>query len=210
MRPVTISRTLAAAVANAICAAQQTAGAADLLINGGSAANGVATLDAQRIVGIASTGNLSGVNFTVYGTDQSGRAINETIAGPNNNTVSTTLNFYTVTRVAVNGAVATNVTVGTTGVGASMPIPLDVYLQQGSTTSVTLVSGAANYTVQVTNDDVFNNTNPLWTNHPDAAIVGKAASGIGVTTAGYRAIRLLTNSGTGVLSMSVVQQGLIV
>lgn len=209
MRPVTISRTLAAAVANAICLAQTTAGAGNLTINGGSASSGVATLDAQRKVGIASTGNLSAVNFTVYGTDQNGRSINETIAGPNNNTVSTTLDFYTVTRVAVNGAVGTNVTVGTTGVGASQPIPLDLYLQAGSTVSVN-VTGTLNYTVQVTNDDVYSNTNPTWSSHPTAALVGATSSQIGTTATAYRAMRLLTNSGSGTGQIVLSQQGLIV
>lgn len=209
MRPATLTRILTAAVATSIAAAQTTAGAGNLLINGTLAAGGVATLDAQRKVGIASAGDDSAVTFTVFGTDQMGRAISEALAGPNANTVSTTLDFLTVTRVAVSAAVGVAVTVGTTGVGASQPVPLDLYLPFGSTVSVVL-TGAMNYTVQVTNDDVYNNTNPLWVSHPTAGLVAASTSQVGNTANAYRAMRLLTNSGAGSAVMVVTQQGLTV
>lgn len=209
MRPATLTRILTAAVATSIAAAQTTAGAGNLLINGTLAVGGVATLDAQRKVGIASAGDDSAVTFTVFGTDQMGRAISEALAGPNANTVSTTLDFLTVTRVAVSAAVAVAVTVGSTGVGASQPMPLDLYLPFGSTASVVL-TGAMNYTVQVTNDDVYNNTNPLWVSHPTAGLVGAATSQVGSTANAYRAMRLLTNSGAGSAVITLTQQGLIV
>lgn len=211
MRPVSLSRTLAAAVANCICLAQTTAGAGDLLINGSLASGGVATLDVQRIVGVASAADLSAIHFTIYGTDTNGYVISETILGPTAGTTrSTTLNFLTVTRVAVDAAVGTNVTVGTTGVGASQPVPLDIYLPFGSTISVD-VTGTLNYSVQVTNDDPYANPSlQNWVSYPDAAVVAKAATATGTTATAWRAARLLTNSGSGTGKMIVTQQGLIV
>jgi hypothetical protein len=72
-------------------------------------------------VTLTSTGNISGVNFTITGTDANGSSASEVIAGPNNTTVTTTAAFLTVTQVAANAAVSTNTSVGytatTTGQG---------------------------------------------------------------------------------------------
>jgi hypothetical protein len=65
----------------------------------------------QKVI-LTSAGNISGVNFTISGTDADGKTISETRAGPNANVVATTNYFKTVTSVAVNGAVGTNTKVG--------------------------------------------------------------------------------------------------
>src|SRR6185437_3174379 len=119
MRPVTISKTLAAASANNIALSQSPAGAGNLTLNGAAVAAGVATLDTQRRVLITSAGTDTGITFTVYGGNQSGSAISETVAGGSLGIpVSTTQDFLTVTRVAASGASASTVTVGTSGVGS--------------------------------------------------------------------------------------------
>lgn len=210
MRPVTLSRTLAASDADGIAQAQQAAGAGNLTLNGDLVVSGVAQLGAQRIVGIASTGNLSAVTFTVYGTDDAGNTISQAIAGPNNNTVSTTLNFRTVTRVAVSAAVGTDVEVGTTGVGASQWIPLDIYLPFGNTCSVD-VTGTVNYSVQVTDGDVFGDPSTVLNAiaYPGGALTSQTGDVTSNTAVAYRGLRLLTNSGTGSAVTRVTQQGLI-
>lgn len=206
MRPITITRTLTASSANAIALAQTTVGAGNLVLNGALVTGGVAQLDAQRIVGIASTGNLSAVTFTVTGTNQLGTALSEALAGPNNNTVSTTLNFYTVTQVAVSGAVGTNVTVGTTGVGASAPTPLDQYLNPFNVSIGCTVSGTVNYTVQYTFGAVFAGPGPFtWTAHPD--ITSQTGTADGTFISPVTAARVLTNSGTGTVTAVLVQSG---
>src|SRR5438105_8434289 len=130
MRPVTVSRTLVAAAVGAIAAAQTTAGAGNLLINGTLATAGVAKLDAQRTLGLTSAGNLSAINFTLTGTDDQGRVISEVLAGPNANTVSSVLNYRTITSIAVSAAAGTNVTADTVVTGASQEIPVDLYINQ--------------------------------------------------------------------------------
>jgi hypothetical protein len=212
MRPVTLSRTLAAAVSDGIAEAQTVAGAVDLTLDGSLVASGVAQLGVQRQVIMASGGNIAAVIFTVYGTDQAGNSITDTITGISGSTVATTLNFLTVTRIAASATTgAETVTAGTNGVGASQWIPLDIYLPFGNTTSVN-VTGTVNYSVQVTNDDPFGNAStPLnAVAYPGGALTTQTGDVTSTTAAAYRAIRLLTNSGTDTAAITVTQQGLIV
>lgn len=208
MRPIVITRQLDTDDANGIALAQQTAGAGNLVLAGALASGGVATLDTQRKVGIASAGDLSAITFTVYGTDGQNQVISESLVGPNNNTVSTILDFLTVTRVAVSAAVGTDVTVGTTGVGASFPIPLDLYLNPVNVQIKVSISGTANGTVQYTNDPIF--TMPLedveWTDDTD---LDNLSSGYttGTLISPCTAVRLVTNSGDGTITMVVTQSG---
>jgi hypothetical protein len=193
----------------AICGSQTTAGAGNLLINGTLATGGVATLAAQQIIGITSAGNDSAVNFTITGTDDQGRVISQTIAGPNANTVQTTLNYRTVTQIAVSAAVASAVTVDTLGIGGSQEIPLDRYLNPFNVSlAALLLSGAANFTVQFTLDNVFGGSGPFnW-----FAVNGMSAVAVntnGTLISAVTAVRLLTNSGTGAVSLTAVQSGMI-
>lgn len=101
------------------CAAQQIGAAGDLTLNGALVSNGVGIADTLgvemwgRCVGLYSSGNLSGITFTVYGYDTYGEPLVASLVGPNNSTVSTTKAFGRVTRVAAGAAVGTNVEVGT-------------------------------------------------------------------------------------------------
>jgi len=210
MRPVTFSRTLAAAAVGAICASQTTAGAGNLLINGTLASAGVATLAAQQTVGITSAGNDSAVNFTVTGTDDQGRVISQTIAGPNANTVQTTLNYRTVTQIAVSAAVASAVTVDTLQIGGSQEIPVDRYLGPTDISVGVIVTGTLNYTVQWTLDDVFGAApGPFTWFSAGANLVGASTTQSGSIGAPVSAIRLLTNSGNGAGKIIVQQSGMV-
>lgn len=207
MRPVVITRTLTAADPNAIAEDQTTAGAANLVLNGVLVSDGVATLDAQRKVAGHSTGNIATVIFTVYGTDQAGNSITDTVTGINNSTVSTTLDFLTVTRIAASAAVGTNVEFGTTAVGASEPLPLDLYLEPFSASLFLDVTGTVNVTAQYTgDDDVLTSTGPfVWFDHAD--LTSKSADSVGTIVSPVTAVRLVTNSGTGSAQLTVLQAG---
>lgn len=95
-------------------AASQTAGAAagSLTINGAKASAGVATLNAARQITLASAGNLSGRTFTITGTDVNGTAVTEDLSGPNNNTVTTTKHFLTVTDIDFDAGTSAAMTAG--------------------------------------------------------------------------------------------------
>jgi hypothetical protein len=98
--------------ADGVCQAQTTAGAGNLVINGALASGGIATFGEQQRVTLYSAADLRALTFTLYGTSRFGRSLSEEIAGPNAGTVTALTSFKTVTRVAVDGAVGTNVTVG--------------------------------------------------------------------------------------------------
>ena len=68
-----------------------------------------------QTITFTSTGNISGVSMTITGTDLNGDAQTESINGHNNNTVTSTNKFLTVTQVAADGAVGTNTSIGITG-----------------------------------------------------------------------------------------------
>lgn len=213
MRPIIVTKTLAAASANNIAQSQSPA-AGVITLNGSRVTAGVATLDTQRQVRITSGGNDTGITFTVIGTDQSGVAITETVTGASGSTADTTMSFYKITSVTHTGSVATTVTVGTNGVGATLPIVLDqhvspfavaLYIEIASTATV-------NVTVQYTPDDVFSLANVQsatglkWTSH--ASLTGKTSSTDSNIAFPAAAVRMVVNSGTDAATFIVRQAGL--
>ena len=128
-----------AADTDGICASQTTSAAANMTLNGALTAtiNGnsvyapsvsgtAATADGAwaRKIGITSDGNDSGITFTITGTDVNGKALSETVTGPNSTTVystnSTAANFKSVTKIATSGATTGNITIGTAAVAADV------------------------------------------------------------------------------------------
>jgi len=128
-----------AADTDGICASQTTTAAANLSLDGAltSTENGnkvyapsrsstAATADGAwaRKIGITSDGDDSGITFTVTGTDVNGKALSETVTGPNATvaytTMSTAANFKTVTKIATSAATTGNITVGTAAVAADV------------------------------------------------------------------------------------------
>ncbi len=207
MRPIVITRTLLTADADGIAVAQTTVGAANLVLNGALVTSGVAQLTQQRKVAGHSTGNISTVIFTVYGTDWAGNSITDTVTGISNTTVSTTLDFLTVTRIAASATVGTNVEFGTTGVGASQPLVLDQYIDPFDVSLFIDVTGTISVTLQYTGDsDVLTSSGPFtWFDHSDLTAV--VADDVGTIISPVRAVRLLTNSGTGSAELTVLQAG---
>lgn len=98
--------------ASAICSSQTKGAAGDLVINGTNASGGVAYFLQKVQPSIYSAGNDTGRTFTVYGTDETGASISVAVAGANAGRADVPDYFRTVTRVAVNGATASTVTVG--------------------------------------------------------------------------------------------------
>ena len=128
-----------AADTDGICASQTTSAAANMNLNGALTAtiNGnsvyapsvsgtAGTADGAwaRKIGITSDGDDSGITFTITGTDVNGKALSETVTGPNSTTVystnSTAANFKTVTKIATSAATTGNITIGTAAVAADV------------------------------------------------------------------------------------------
>jgi len=189
--------------------AQQTTGPADLLLNGSLVVAGIAEIGSQRFIDITSAGNLAGINFTIEGSSDAGDQVLETIAGPNATTVTTVQNFATVTRISVDAAVGSDVTVGTNATGASAIIPLDQYQTPFEVSMGVAITGVTNVTLQYTFDDIFAEyPGPFtWIPHPDLTNV--TATDEGTFISPVVACRLLTNSGVGTAVLRVAQAGLL-
>ncbi len=114
MRPVTVSLRLTTADPNGICASQTMAAAGDLIINGVLGFDDKkAYLGVAAAVRITSAGDDTGITFTVYGTDNWGGNVFETVTGASGGTVDTVTTFETVSRIITSGTTAGNVEAGT-------------------------------------------------------------------------------------------------
>jgi hypothetical protein len=218
MRRIQITRTLAAAQTTGLFTGT-TGGAGLLTLSGALVSGGVGNLVSQQNVVFTSAGNDSAINFTITGTDDQNRVISEVLAGPNANTVTSVLNYKTVTSINASAAVGSSINIGTNVVGASTEIPVNQYVDpENITVSGEIASGSVNWTVQYTLDDVFATVggNPVgpptggpfvWYNH--STLAAQAASANGTIISPVVALRVLTNSGTGTLNFIVDQAGLI-
>jgi hypothetical protein len=220
MRPIQKTINIAAADPNGVATAQTPADGVNLTLDGAFVTGGVATFPYPTQVTLTSTDNLSTVVFTVTGfiLNQDGTRTtgSESITGPNNATVTTVATFVTVTSVAV--ATATTFTTETVEVGgAAVGIgngdwwPLDIYTPNQVTTISCniLASGSATYSVQYTNEDIWDPAvyaTALAVAHPVAALTSATTDQTAFTTTLMRAVRVNVASGSGQLRVTVVQQ----
>ncbi len=86
-----------------------------LAIDGSLANAGSVSFSAARKVNISSVADETSVNFTVVGTDASGNAQQEVIAGGDDTTVSGTKAFKTITSITASAAVTGKVEIGPLG-----------------------------------------------------------------------------------------------
>ena len=182
---------------------QTLGGAGSFTLNGAGVTSGqwvTPDLFAKQI-GFASTGNISGVNFTISGYEDRNKTIliSETIAGPNNNTVETTNYFYSIQSISASGAVGTNTKAGPVDEAISQIIPIKRSYSDKSERQVGLtfiVTGTINYTVQQTNDDVQSLTDRTfnWLDTDDTNVVSATASKNSNYIAIPQAMRVKINS----------------
>jgi hypothetical protein len=212
MRPIIVNRTLTTDDADGICLSQTPGAGGNLILNGVFVTGGVATLDAGRVVGITSAANDSARTFVVYGTNDQGFTQTETVTpGPNIGTVSTVLNFKTVTRITIDAASAGALTIGTTAIGSSAVVPIDQYDDPTSVGLFLEFTGTVNVTVQYTGSDIWaanattTSTAIVWTDHPN--LTSKAATSDSNLAYPSGGVRLKTNSGTGTCRFIVRQAG---
>lgn len=200
----------------AICASQTLGGAGALILNGtlvdlASAALGIPRVvlpKIQRTVSLQSGGNLSGVNFTITGFDVRGVAISEVRAGPNANTVETTAQFWTITGVSANGAVASAVQVGTGSVGSTRWWLTDRDKNPVNMSIACVLTATANWTVQDTPDNANDlSVTPSTFNHPVlAALTASAESNYAFPPRFVRGV-MNSSSGSGACTMTIIQAG---
>lgn len=168
------------------------------------------TLDTGRRVLFTSAGNDSGISFGLTGTDWNGNPVSETVAGANATTASSVLDYNTITNITTTGAIATTVTVGTSGVAGSPWIDFDELATQGPVSIQVSVTGTINFTVQqtlmsTTNADAVAKSAVVWVNHPDSALTAATATAQGNYAYQPAMARVVVNSGTGSVSATFIQ-----
>ena len=112
---------------NGVCAAQTNSGAANLTINGALHDSNTinfttsAAEQPRKVTIFSAGGNVSGITFTITGTDFLGTALEEVITGPAADATVTSTNFFnTITQIASSGAITDNIEVGS-GAGQYRP-----------------------------------------------------------------------------------------
>jgi hypothetical protein len=209
---------LAAASANNIALSQTPAGAQALTLNGSTVTAGVAILDVARRVLFTFAADESAKTFRVTGTNSTGNAIQETVQGTAA-TASTTISFKTVTEIFASAATTGALTVGTSGLASS---PWQAITYQFGPVQVSwgcVVSGTVNYSVQFTYDPINSNQNTLggalgnypipplaW---PVAGLTAMAVTADAALDNPFVAWRVVINSGTGSVTVTGIQAGII-
>lgn len=208
MRPITATvGPLTAQSANNIALSQTPGAAGPLTLNGALVAGGVAVIGNPQRITITTTDSTH--SFTITGTTPTGSLLTETVTG-NGTNVTSVLDYATVTSITISGAASAAVTVGTNGTGATPWVRLDEWASPpvGIQCDVT---GTVNYTVQSTYDDPNSATDPVsvsamtWINTNDTNAVN--ATGAVQTNFLFTPtfVRALLNSGSGSVSMKVIQ-----
>ena len=211
MRSVTVNcGPYTAPSATNIRTASSIAGSGAVTLNGSLVSGGVATLDQPRRVLFTSSGNDTGINFTVTGTDWNGNTTTEVLAGGNPTTYTAT-DFATVTSITSSGASAGTVSIGTNGVASSRPVFMDLWAG-GDILIMSNTNGgsAITYTIQESPDDpngaqIYPSNSPYyvkwanvqWTNSPSSALVNATAAQIVTQTGIPVMVRvLISNAGS--------------
>lgn len=172
-------------------------------------------MDQPRRVLVTYGAEGSARTLTLTGTGVTGQTQSETITVPTTGTtVASVLDYATVTSIVSNSAFTNAITVGTNGVAASPWVRFDEWANPSVTAQMS-VSGTANYTVQVTNDDPNSNTNPValsamtWVNWTDTIFQNQTASFQSLITGCPLFARILLNSGSGSVTGTFVQTGVV-
>lgn len=216
MRPVRIVVGVLTDDANGIFEDQTAGGAGDLTLNGALVSDGVATAAHAQKVSLESTGDLSGVTFTITGTDADGKTITEDLAGPNNSTVDSVNFFKTVTNVAVDGSVGTNVEGGFLAANGmvTQTVPVDYKVGQPIGLYFQLAAGTMTISAQHTGDspfdDIFGENDSIQKSGLWLAVTGMSgenASDAALLEIPSRAVRFIQSAGsaTGEAVFTLVQ-----
>lgn len=200
------------AAVDAIALLQGRTGAGALLLNGTLSvpqSNGL-FIDlgkVSRTVSITSTNNLSAVNFTINGT-LNGLNVTQTIAGPDNDTVETTVVFSTITSVTVSATVA-GVSVGTGTVGFTDWFTFDKHASVANLAVAVDATATVSYSFQVTLDNVNGNNSPLVFT-PITAMTTASTDQLGNYTAPFQFARIavISSDASGAIVATFLQQGL--
>ncbi len=214
MRPIALPLISSVATSNGITTTQTLSGASNLTINGSLASGGVATFTQPVYVIVTSSGNDSGITWTITGTDANGNALVQTITGANIGAAMTTHRFKTVTQIHSSASAAANVIAGSAAFVYSIPAPVDyrpqpVNIGLAFTTTGATTSFKVQYALEAMSDyadaDTYN-ASAQWYDH--ASLTSLTAKAAGSTLFPVRAFRLKSDqAGTDTGTLTIVQSG---
>jgi hypothetical protein len=195
----------------AVAALQDLAAPGALVLNGTLSRKGVPLSFPQmnRAVSLTSANNLGAANFTIVGTTSSGIAVEEVMAGPNNNTVQSANSYHTITSItcdaAVNGISA--------GSGQSGYLSWNQYdYNRGFSSYLAIqvvVEGNITYTFGATLEDVSSVIDPyLFDVTTDLTNQNVDGTGTAVTGLRYYTTTINASDDTGALTVYYMQQGI--
>ena len=196
---------LVAASANNIAQSQTPVSGTALTLNGSTVSGGVATLDTPRRVLLTFGVEASARTMVITGTSVTGQTQSETLAVASGgaSTIASVLDYKTITSaVPAGGGYSAAVTLGTNGVAASAWVSLDHWAYPVCAVQCE-VTGAANYTVQITMDNPNSISDPVaitavnWLSALDATLVAASTSIFGQLVNSPAFARVVLNSGSG-------------
>jgi len=205
MRPIVNTYTVIASSSAGVCASQTPSGAGALTLDGSLISDGMLTLSTPQHISVSCAGSDAAKTFTVTGTDFTGAALSENIAGSAGSITNGTKNFKTVTSVTVSAATAGAVTVGVLGVLETPWIPLNFQVTPFNY-SYQVDIGTATFTVEGTLD---NTQDSSLTPTPFTVQSSGSADVTGSATAPVTAVRVKVTAFTsGTITFRVLQAGI--
>lgn len=198
MKAIIINVDLATVDVDGIFENQTLGGAGDVSLDGAEVVAGewITPDGFAKQIAIDSAGDVSGVVFTVTGyTDQDKHnLITETITGVTTTAVESTNYFYSITSIAADGAVASNIFAGSVDEAVTKPLPIS---WRGGVASVNLdITGTMDVTIENTFDELQNldDLNFAWQDSPSINLVNATTSTNDAYEGLPSALRLKVNS----------------
>ena len=222
MRAVSVTKHLTSASANCVCLSQTKGAAGNLVLNGGSVTTkplGVfgaditlAALDTQRRIAIVSDGDDSAITAHIYGFRQNGQPINEVLALTNTGTATSNLDYLNVSTIAVSGAVANHVTIGSSAKGSTDWFMANFHLTPFEIDILDEVMGAVTWNLETTNDTYWTTPSGPGDTTPqpnvNAVLNGSTIAQQATLDAPVSGYRFTITAGTGTLAAQAIQAGI--
>lgn len=205
MKPKRVAFTPVTGAADNIALSQTPAGAVNVTLNGALAVGGVIPdLLLGYIVSFSSTSDISTRTFLITGFDQDNHAQTETVTGPNNATVVSAKFWRQITTIAISGAAAGAITIGTPNTTLCAVTPTYCVDSGEPYTSVTAdIGGTINFTLQKCSERPTAGETPNWRTLQAAGAIDVEAAQVGPIGAVRAQINTYTNTAT--LALSILQ-----
>jgi hypothetical protein len=198
--------------ADSIATAQTLAAAGDVTLDGSLCVGGIADLTPNATLEITSTGDDSGITFTVTGKDEYGNAQSEVIQGEANTAYYSAYFYSEVSRIEASGATDGDITIGNLNERITEMIALDPYCDPLTYYQVSVISETfISYSLEGTSDNPNDPVHPcslqdmFWFS-PVATLTGASGTQFAAETFSPLYVRLFI-TGSGQVRFTILQYG---